>query len=84
MLLSEQLNVALDNEHKQGTMLDAQGHKIIDMCDDFYTQGKPHPMIDPYTRNKFISELSNKHDIGVLLVDYVLGYGATSDPAGAL
>ena len=34
--------------------------------------------------NKFISELSNKHDIGVLLVDFVIGYGATSDPAGAL
>lgn len=41
-------------------------------------------MIDPSTRNKFISELSNKHDIGVLLVDFVIGYGATSDPAGAL
>ncbi|MEQ5326462.1 acyl-CoA synthetase FdrA [Proteus sp. fly-1008] len=84
MLLSEKLNVEVDNEHKQGTMLDADGHKIIDMGDDFYTQGKPHPMIDPSTRNKFISELSNKTEAGVLLVDFVIGYGATQDPAGAL
>ena len=41
MLLSEQLNVAVDNEHKQGTMLDAQGHKIIDMGDDFIPKANP-------------------------------------------
>lgn len=30
-------------------MLDADGHQIIDLGDDFYTVGRPHPMIDqPY------------------------------------
>lgn len=84
MLLAEKLNVTLDAEHAQGTMLKADGHHIIDMGDDYYTQAKPHPMIDPSTRNKFISELSQKLDIGVLLVDFVIGYGATQDPASAL
>lgn len=84
MLLADRLGVATDKDHHEGVMLAAQGHKIIDMGDDFYTQGKPHPMIDPSIRNKFITDLANKPEIGVLLVDIVIGYGATEDPAGSL
>lgn len=28
-------------------MLNAQGHQVVDLGDDFYTVGRPHPMIDP-------------------------------------
>lgn len=81
VLLAEQLNLPLDPSHAQGTMLHADGHHIIDMGDDFYTQGKPHPMIDPSTRNKFIADLKDKKEIGVLLIDLVIGYGASATPA---
>ncbi|AWM78922.1 acyl-CoA synthetase FdrA [Gammaproteobacteria bacterium ESL0073] len=84
MLLSEEINVPTDKEHAQGIMLNAEGHKVIDMGDDFYTQGKPHPMIDPSVRNKFITDLSKQPEIGVLAVDVVIGYGATNDPATSL
>lgn len=84
MLLAEKISVPTDKDHHQGTMLNAGGHKIIDMGDDFYTQGKPHPMIDPSVRNKFITDLSKQTDVGVLLVDVVIGYGATKDPATSL
>ena len=62
-------------------MLDQQGHKIIDLGDDFYTVGKPHPMIDPSIREEEIAQLGDKPDVGVLLVDLVIGYGANGDPA---
>ena len=32
-------------------MLDAAGHRLSDLGDDFYTVGRPHPMIDPALRN---------------------------------
>lgn len=84
MLLADHLQVETDSQHYHGTMLDVGGHRIIDMGDDFYTQGKPHPMIDPSTRNQTISALAKQTDISVLLVDVVIGFGAQADPATAL
>ncbi|WP_312816084.1 acyl-CoA synthetase FdrA [Atlantibacter subterraneus] len=84
MLLAEQLGVTLNPAHPQGTMLEADGHRIIDLGDDFYTVGKPHPMIDPTQRNHLIEGLAQRPEIGVLLLDIVIGYGAQADPAGAL
>lgn len=84
MLLAEQLNVEADNEHLHGTMLNADGHRVVDLGDDFYTVGKPHPMIDPTTRNQMIKDLATQDEVGVLLLDVVIGYGAQADPAGTL
>jgi len=83
MLLGQYLNLPLDSKHDKGTMLDADGHKVIDLGDDFYTVGRPHPMIDPTVRGQQIIELANQSDVGVLLADIVLGFGSHSDPAGA-
>jgi FdrA protein len=84
MLLAEQLSVEADNEHHHGTMLNTDGHRVVDLGDDFYTVGKPHPMIDPTTRNQMIKDLATQDEVGVLLLDVVIGYGAQADPAGTL
>ncbi|AHG19376.1 membrane protein FdrA [Chania multitudinisentens RB-25] len=84
MLLADRLGVEADSTHQQGSMLNAEGHRIIDMGDDFYTQGKPHPMIDPSTRNQEIARLAQQPEVGVLLLDVVIGYGAQEDPARSL
>lgn len=84
MLLAEKLGLQTDATHDQGMMLNQGGHKIIDLGDDFYTQGKPHPMIDPSTRNQQIADLAQKNDVGVLLLDVVIGYGAQMDSAQTL
>ncbi len=65
-------------------MLDADGHQIIDLGDDFYTVGRPHPMIDPALRNQLIADLGAKPQVRVLLLDVVIGFGATADPAASL
>ncbi|HEI0578316.1 acyl-CoA synthetase FdrA [Escherichia coli] len=67
-----------------GMMLDADGHQIIDLGDDFYTVGRPHPMIDPALRNQLIADLGAKPQVRVLLLDVVIGFGATADPAASL
>ncbi len=84
MLLSAGLGVPVSESHAQGVMLEASGHRIVDLGDDSYTLGRPHPMIDPATRSIEIEKLAAQTDVGVLLLDVVLGYGACADPAGAV
>ena len=61
-----------------------QGHTFIDLGDDRYTRGRPHPMIDPEIRNAHIASAARDPAVGAILVDEVLGYGAHADPAGIL
>ncbi|MBV7406827.1 acyl-CoA synthetase FdrA [Enterobacter sp. ENT03] len=84
MLLSAALGVPVSESHAEGVMLEAGGHRIVDLGDDSYTLGRPHPMIDPTTRSIEIEKLADRPDVGVLLLDVVLGYGACADPAGAV
>lgn len=82
MLLAEALELTQDPTHTDGYMLRAGGHRIVDLGDDVYTRGRPHPMIDPASRNEMIRALAQDPAVGVLLLDVVLGYGAHPDPAG--
>jgi hypothetical protein len=60
------------------------GHTVVDLGDDMFTVGRPHPMIDPGTRTERIDAEAGDPSIAVMLVDVVLGYGSHADPAGAL
>ena len=60
------------------------GHEVIDLGDDVYTRGRPHPMIDPSSRNERIPAVFDDPENAVLLLDVVLGFGSDPDPAGAL
>lgn len=82
MLLSAHLGVPVSDSHADGVMLEAGGHRIVDLGDDSYTLGRPHPMIDPTTRSIEIEKLAAMPEVGVLLLDVVLGYGACADPPG--
>lgn len=59
-------------------------HIIIDLGDDEYTRGRPHPMIEPAVRDAVLREALADPSVGVILIDIVLGYGGHSDPAGHL
>lgn len=82
LLLAETLGLATDDSHAEGFMLRADGHSIVDLGDDMYTRGRPHPMIDPTLRSDMIRALATEADCGVLLLDIVLGFGGHADPAG--
>lgn len=60
------------------------GHTIVDLGDDAFTVGRPHPMIDPSVRTERIDAERDDPSIAVMLVDVVLGYGSCADPAGAV
>jgi succinyl-CoA synthetase alpha subunit len=59
-------------------------HTIVDMGDDTYTLGRPHPMIDPTMRKQRIIAEGQSPEVAVLLVDFILGYNASTDPVGDL
>ena len=60
------------------------GHLLIDLGDDEYTQGRPHPMIEPGSRDAPLLAALDDPDVGVILLDIVLGTGGHGDPAGHL
>ncbi|MDT0409640.1 MULTISPECIES: hypothetical protein [Streptomyces] len=59
-------------------------HLVLDLGDDAYTAGRPHPMIDPTVRTALLRAALADPRTGLVLVDVVLGHGAAPDPAGAL
>ena len=59
-------------------------HTIVDLGDDVFTVGRPHPMIDPSTRTDRLDKEAEDPSVAVLLLDLVLGFGSHPDPAGAL
>ena len=59
-------------------------HVFIDMGDDEYTRGRPHPMIDPSLRNAAIRDAARDPAAAVLLFDVVLGFGSHPSPADEL
>jgi FdrA protein len=67
-----------------GLEVGMRGHRFIDLGDDPFTRGRPHPMIDPEIRNDRLATALEDPLVGVILVDIVLGYGAHRDPAGVL
>ncbi|WP_413529995.1 acyl-CoA synthetase FdrA [Rahnella inusitata] len=77
-------NTPVSGNKKLADLWRSSGHTLIDMGDDDFTRGKPHPMIDPTLRNQRIAaEISDAHT-AVLLFDLVLGYGAAAEPAAEL
>lgn len=71
-------NSALDDIRK------SQGNTIVDMGDDEFTQGRPHPMIDPSQKDSRIRAEIADPTTAVVLFDVVLGYGSADDPTAEL
>ncbi|HWI98331.1 MAG TPA: acyl-CoA synthetase FdrA [Burkholderiales bacterium] len=59
-------------------------HTLIDLGDDVFTRGRPHPMIDLRLRNERMLEEAADPQVAVILLDVVLGYGSHADPAAEL
>ena len=60
---------------------DSTMHTLLDLGADQYTRGRPHPMIDPEVRNDLLVQALSDDEIGVILIDVVIGFGANENPA---
>jgi FdrA protein len=59
-------------------------HICLDLGEEEYTKGKPHPMIDPEARIALLREQGRDHEVAAILLDVVIGYGSHTNPAAQL
>lgn len=75
-------NVAEKGEDKILDLTKVEGNVLLDLGDDHFTLGRPHPMIDPVVRLERIAREANDQSVGVILLDFELGFGSHQDPVG--
>jgi FdrA protein len=61
-----------------------RAHLCLDLGEEEFTKGRPHPMIDPEPRAQQVLEHGKDPAAAVILIDVVLGHGAHADPAAIL
>jgi FdrA protein len=77
-------NAPLQGNLKLSDPMKSEEHTLVDMGTDDFTVGKPHPMIDSRLRfDRILAEGQDPH-VAILLLDFVLGFNASPDPAGEL
>lgn len=59
-------------------------HVCIDLGEEEYTKGSPHPVIDAAARLDLLERQASDPTVAVILLDVILGDGAHPDPAGVL
>ena len=74
--LDKKLTLEHPNQSKENT--------IVDMGDEYFMVGRPHPMIDGSQRALSIIKEAQDPQVGILLLDFILGYNSSMDPVGEL
>jgi len=64
--------------------LESKEHALLDLGEDIFTVGRLHPMIDNDLRVRRIRQEAADPEVGLILLDVVLGEGAHPDPASEL
>jgi len=62
----------------------SRAHTLVDLGDDVFTRGRPHPMIDHRLRDERILAEARDPETAVILLDVVIGYGAHADPGAEI
>ena len=77
-------NAPLYKENKLEDPNRSKRHTCIDLGEEEFTVGRPHPMIDATLRKERLIKEASDPGTAVILFDVVLGYVASPDPAGDL
>ncbi len=77
-------NIPVDPKFKLKDVKNSVEHTVIDMGDDEFTVGRPHPMIDFTLRKDRLVKEYKDPEVALILLDVVLGFGSNMDPAGEI
>jgi len=77
-------NIKLDGVALLQDPYKSKENTIIDLGSDEFTVGRPHPMIDSTLRGERLIAEAADPGVAVILMDFILGYGSSPDPAGEM
>jgi len=77
-------NAPVDPARRIKEVWKSSGDTLLDLGDDVFTRGRPHPMIDHRLRNQRLLAEAADPEVAVILFDVVLGYGSHPDPAAEM
>ncbi len=76
-------NAPLDHDYELTDITVSKAHTILDLGDDAFTVGKPHPMIEPSLRGERLLQEALDPTTAVIVLDIEIGYGS-HDEAGQI
>jgi FdrA protein len=77
-------NAPLRHENQLADSLRSVKHTCVDLGEEEFTVGRPHPMIDNNLRIRRLLQEARDPEVAVIILDVVIGYGAHPDPANEL
>ncbi len=77
-------NTPVSEEYRLEDSYTSKEHTVIDLGDEEFTLGRPHPVIDPEPVRIAIEREGKKEDTAVMLLDFILGPAINPDPAGSV
>jgi FdrA protein len=77
-------NAPLDKQLQLTDPEKSRANSIVDMGDEYFMVGRPHPMINGSQRALRILKEANDPEVGILFLDFILGYNSSMDPVGEL
>lgn len=77
-------NAPLPNESALPDSTKSYQHTAVDLGEEEFTVGRPHPMIDNDLRIRRLLQEARDPQTAVIMLDVVIGYGAHPDPASEL
>ncbi len=77
-------NVAIRASQDLENPLNSKAHTILDLGEDEFTVGRLHPMMDNDLRLRRMKQEAEDKQVGLILLDVVLGEGSHADPASEL
>ncbi|MBI5032293.1 MAG: hypothetical protein HZB51_17320 [Chloroflexi bacterium] len=72
------------NDNANWGIFPSKQHTVIDLGEEEFTLGRPHPMIDNTLRAQRILQEARDSRVAAIVLDVVIGYGAHPDPASEL
>jgi succinyl-CoA synthetase alpha subunit len=77
-------NAPLEHKFQMKDSTRSEAHATIDLGEEEFTVGRPHPMIDNDLRMRRLLQEARDPEVAVIMLDVVIGYGAHPDPATEL
>ena len=77
-------NIRFGNVEKLQNRHVSVENSLVDMGDEEFTKGKPHPVMDPSILVDRMLQEARDPEVGVILFDLLYGHGVHEDPVAAI